>query len=541
MLIGRAIEVADTGTAEGYARRQIEIDNLRESGHRQLMETLALSGRRTEVLAHYDTLRLLLEKELGAEPSAETIELYERVLGDRLASGRRLTADSRRQLVDRGTEVVKKPKLPAFLKEMSAEERAPLVFVGRERELSWLDNQFSLVLQNQGGVAFVSGDAGSGKSTLLRAFARQASVANPDMLVAWGACNAFSGSGDPYLPFRDILNALTGDVEGPWSAGTLTREQAQALWLAMPEVIQAILEHGPDLLDTFIPRTALANRISDSDTAGNTLQTQLQQGMNNNKTPSGELEQPQLFEQLSNVLHRLAKDHPLLLLLDDLQWADSGSINLLFHLGRRMAGGRILVVGSYRPEEISAGRNDKQHPLQPILDEFKRIFGDVWLDLNQASSREFVDAFLDSENNRLGEEFRKTLFGRTQGHPLFTVELLRDLQERGDLIQDDEGYWIAGPELNWESLPARIEGVIAARIGRLEDELREILNVAAVEGETFTAQVVARIQQLQERGLLRTLSQELEKRHRLVYERSTQQVDQRLLSRYRFAHALFQR
>jgi ABC-type oligopeptide transport system substrate-binding subunit/DNA-binding SARP family transcriptional activator len=540
MLTGQAIETADYETAGSYARRQIEIDNLRESGHRQLMESLALSGRRTEALAHYDNFRLLLERELAAEPSLETVELYERILADKLAVSRQPTADSRRQLPVRDTELAKKSKLPSFFQEGAAAEQVPFVFVSRESELNWLDEQFSFALQGQGKVAFISGDAGSGKSTLLRVFARQASVAHPDMLVAWGSCNAFSGSGDPYLPFCDILNTLTGDVEGFWSAGTLTREQAQVLWLAMPEVTQALLDHGPDLLDTFIPSTALVKRISELGPVANTLQSRLQQQTAKGKTASSELEQPQLFEQLSNVMHELAKDHPLLLLIDDLQWVDSGSINLLFHLGRRLASRRILVVGSYRPEEVSAGRNDKQHPLQPILDEFKRIFGDIWLDLNQASSRDFVDAFLDSENNRLDEDFREILFSRTEGHPLFTIELLRDLQERGDLMQDEDGYWIAGPELDWESLPARVEGVIAARIDRLEDELREILNVAAVEGEDFTAQVIARIQQLQERQLLKTLSVELDRRYRLIRERVERKLGSNLLSRYKFAHVLFQ-
>lgn len=85
-----------------------------------------------------------------------------------------------------------------------------------------------------------------------------------------------------------------------------------------------------------------------------------------------------------------------------------------------------------------------------------------------------------------------------------------------------------------------MEGAIAARIGRLEEELRDILAVAAVEGEAFTAQVVARVQEIQERRLLRTLSRKLEKRHRLVRERSAVKIGRLLLSRYRFTHVLFQ-
>ncbi|MGD2159328.1 MAG: tetratricopeptide repeat protein, partial [Anaerolineales bacterium] len=126
-------------------------------------------------------------------------------------------------------------------------------------------------------------------------------------------------------------------------------------------------------------------------------------------------------------------------------------------------------------------------------------------------------------------------------HALFTIELLRTMQERGDLVQDDAGRWVQGPSLNWEALPARVEAVIAERIGRLEADLRELLSVASVEGEDFTAQVVARVQEIKERHLLRELSQELEKRHRLIREQGELQVDGHLLSRYRFVHQLYQR
>jgi tetratricopeptide (TPR) repeat protein len=132
------------------------------------------------------------------------------------------------------------------------------------------------------------------------------------------------------------------------------------------------------------------------------------------------------------------------------------------------------------------------------------------------------------------------LFDHTGGHPLFTVELLRAMQARGDLIQDDAGYWTEGTVLDWEALPARVEGVIEERVSRLEPELREILSVASVEGEDFTAQVVAEVQEVSERQLFRALSQELQKRHRLVREQGAVPVGQKRLSRYRFAHALFQ-
>jgi predicted ATPase len=144
------------------------------------------------------------------------------------------------------------------------------------------------------------------------------------------------------------------------------------------------------------------------------------------------------------VLHRLAEKHPLLITLDDLQWIDEGSLGLLFHLGRRLAGSRILIVGAHRPDELLGERDGEPHPLMQVLYEFRRIYGDVMIDLaryDQIEGRAFVDAFLDTEPNRLDAAFRQALFHKTGGHPLFTVELLREMQSRGDLAQDEAGMW----------------------------------------------------------------------------------------------------
>jgi len=431
-------------------------------------------------------------------------------------------------------------RLPGYLNDETTEEVLP-VFVGREGELDRLDVALDRILEGQGSVFFVAGDAGSGKTALMDAYARQAHEKVPNLLIARGTCNAITGAGDPYLPFRTTLRALTGDVESQWEAGTITGDQARNLWQSLPLVSRSIVEHGPDLVDTFVPGSGLISRTATAMPAGGDLLKRLQEVVEREKPVLGELVQLQLFQQYTEVLREVAQERPVLLTLDDLQWADSGSINLLFHLGRELTGGRILVLAAYRPEEVALGRTGSRHPLAPVLDEFKRSFGDIWIDLNQAKNDSFVEDFVNSEPNRLGVEFRRMLFRHTGGHALFTVELLRDLQERGDLRQDEVGQWIESPSLAWESLPARVEGVIEARIDRLEEELREILTVAAVEGQEFTAQVVARVQQIQERRLLRSLSQELAKRHQLVKKRQGFHIGEKLLSRYRFAHNLFQR
>jgi len=443
-------------------------------------------------------------------------------------------------------EVESRLRPPVFLgadAETQREEVPRPVFVARERELERLDEFLQMALRGEGRVVFVTGGPGRGKTALIDEFARRAMEAHPDLLVASGNSNAYSGVGDPYLPFRDIMGLLTGDVEARWTAGTITREHAWRLWAGLPLAAQALMNHGPHLIDVFFPGPALLSRATTAAPEGAPWLGQLRAYVERQRVSSTGLEQSHLFQQFTNVLYTLAEQRPLLLVLDDLQWADSASIGLLFHLGRRLKGGRILIACAYRPEEVALDRDGERHPLEKALAEFKRRFGDVWVDLGQVEEREgreFVDAFLESEPNRLGEGFRRALFQHTGGHPLFTIELLLGMQERGDLVQDKHGRWVAGPALDWETLPARVEGVIEERVGRLEEELRDTLSVASVEGEEFTAQAVARVQEISERQLLRALSQELEKRHRLVREHGELVVAHQRLSRYRFAHALFQ-
>jgi tetratricopeptide (TPR) repeat protein len=174
------------------------------------------------------------------------------------------------------------------------------------------------------------------------------------------------------------------------------------------------------------------------------------------------------------------------------------------------------------------------------MHEFQRKFGDICIDLARADGRLFVEQYLDSEPNRLSPGFRETLYRQTKGHPLFTVELLHGMQERGDLVQDSEGLWLEGPALDWETLPTRVEAVIAERIGRLDGPSQQAMRVASIEGETFTAEVVARVQSVDVGEIVACLSGELERRHRLIRAQEIQRLGLRRLSRYRFRHILFQ-
>ncbi|UCH61218.1 MAG: hypothetical protein JSV61_06980 [Anaerolineales bacterium] len=181
--------------------------------------------------------------------------------------------------------------------------------------------------------------------------------------------------------------------------------------------------------------------------------------------------------------------------------------------------------------------------MKKILAEFKAQMGDILLDLDnigESERREFLDRFLDTEQNNLGSVFRQKLFERTRGHPLYTIEMLRCMQDQGQLCKDPDGFWIERENLKWEFMPIRVEGVIEERISHLDANLQEILSVASVEGLQFSTQVIAGVLGISEEHLSRRLGQELANRYRLVVEKEGFRLNGSFLTQFRFAHPLIQ-
>ncbi len=514
--------------AVAVARRWAELAPWQEAAHQRVMRLLALSGHRSEALAYYETCVRLLRDEIGVEPRPGTRSLVEDIRAGRM---RALTPAASLRPLD--------------LPPTHAQGARP-PFVGRAEQLAELDRCLA-ALAGEGQIIFVAGEAGSGKTALLRQFARASSARHPDLLAAWGQSNAFASSGDPYLPFRQAIGALVGGARAGYELGLLDETQAQRLWAALPLAVDALVGYAPDLIDGFLSGPDLLARAGaaaegDPDWLAALRSTvSLRTAVQNGKS-SAALNRRQLQEQAVAFLRSLSMRRLLLLLLDDLHWADADSVSLLFHLAQSLAGLHVLVVAAYRQEDVDIGRDGGVHPLKILLAECKRLSGKAPLNLNrldEATRRDFVERLVDSERNQLDAGFRQALFDHTEGHALFTVEMMHEFAARGDIVWQEGQGWVQQRPPDWSAAPARAAGMIEARLARLTPDLYELLAVASVEGETFSAQTLAQALDRNLGEVAGRLSHELDHAHRLVAEAGSTTVAGKRADCFRFRHSLF--
>ena len=228
-----------------------------------------------------------------------------------------------------------------------------------------------------------------------------------------------------------------------------------------------------------------------------------------------------------------------MLTLDNLQWADASTIALLFHLAQRLAHSRVLIVGAYRPGALALAQAEQSHSLTTVVQELRQQPGTVVIDLDQADGRRFIDALLDRDPNRFDEQFRENLVRHTEGHALFTVELLHMLRETGCLTQDRDGCWQVEGEVNWDAQPPHVEALIRQRVDLLSPADRALLNAACVEGDEFTAEIAAAISGIDPRSAIERLSGDLTTKHRMVCATRVRHLRGASFACYRFRHHRF--
>jgi transcriptional regulator with XRE-family HTH domain len=287
-----------------------------------------------------DLTRDALARRVGCSPSAvKKIERDERrpsrTMAHRLADALRLPPDQHdrflaaalgesppERLARTEPDHELGPAPPWLVRSPSAEIGR---VVGRDSELAWLQSHLSAVLGGRSRVVFVVGEAGVGKTALLRAFADRASREVPDLVVARGAGTAVGALGDPYFPIRDAFRMLVAGRHAPLQADQLTRRQAQRLWEFSAVVAETIVEFGPRLLHVLVPVDTISERL----------------GMTVPAPAPTDASPMELADEITMVLRALAERRPLLLVLDDMQWSDTASAELLFHLVRTLADAQI--------------------------------------------------------------------------------------------------------------------------------------------------------------------------------------------------------
>jgi oligopeptide transport system substrate-binding protein len=320
---------------------------------------------------------------------------------------------------------------------------------------------------------------------------------------------------------------LIADRQPPLQADQLAGEQAQRLWDFAATVARSVVDSGPRLLDVLVSAETVSERL----------------GMGLAAPAIAGAVQSDVSDEVTRVLQALSERRPLLVMLDDMQWVDTASAELLFHLTRALTDARVLVVCAYRGSEVAGASSQAAAVLRKSALESGRDIGESIIDLDAidvAAERELCNALLDLEVPYVDQSLREVLYRRTRGHPLLVLETVRELKARGDLVRVTTDSWVARRGVNWDRIPARVAAVVEQRLDRLSPEERALLTAAAVEGEYFTAEVAARVAGVEEWDAHRLLAERLNRLHGLVREDTVERSGGRSVTRYRFGHAQFQ-
>jgi predicted ATPase/DNA-binding winged helix-turn-helix (wHTH) protein len=329
------------------------------------------------------------------------------------------------------------------------------IVVGREQELAELQHCYAQVLKGYRRVVFVAGEAGIGKSTFAQTFI-DAIAQESRPRIGHGQCIEQFGSGEPYMPVLEALSRLSRESGGERVIATLIK--FAPTWLAqMPELL------------THEERARLQ-----SETQGVTQQ--------------------RMLREMTQALGSLAEAEPLVLLLEDLQWSDVSTIELVSAIARRSEAARLLIIGTYRPVEILA----RDHPLRTVKQELQLHHYCEELRLRLLSTAEVQDYLarrLTTDAPRQFPTLAPVIHARTDGNPLFMVNMV-------DYLLLDTGLRLNSREVSEAELAEQlrmhrleslssIRHMIECNLERLRPEEQAVLEGASVAGAEFSAALVA--------------------------------------------------
>ncbi len=398
-----------------YAMRLLQANPLRESSHRIYMEALYFNGLRAEALRHYETMRELFWRELRVRPMPQTIELYRQIKMGTLP----------RDIPLLFTETQQVSHVLTAMNQISQS------FVARRNELAQLDEALAQAIGGRGRVVLIEGEMGIGKTRLLHTWqeARRHLVLN-----FAGTCEmAEWGRGGAAL--WQALRFGRLHINWQWFPGSLP-------WLS---TVRYLIE-APNL-----------------PTALDTVLTSL--------TPT------QILEMLNQFWLTLVSrtQQPVVLLLDDLHWADEITWRVLAFLGHRSGQLPLLIVGTVQSGQMQnyarqiAGDLRRQRRLTEVH---------LW-PLSPADTTRLVRLLLPGAN--LSGEFARRVYRLTEGNPFFVTELVRAVADNPEQLLDGRYQW-----------PRSVTTVIQARLNRLTAESRALLAQAAKLGRRFTYEALVK-------------------------------------------------
>ena len=465
LVLGRQAELV--GELEALIGR----NPLRERLRAQLMLALYRCDRQSEALHAYQEARRLMVEELGLEPGRRLRDLEQAILRQDAS-------------LDLGPPPAVAPE-PAHVDRLAPAHARGSVFVGREGELAALLRALDDALAGRGRLVAIGGEPGIGKSRLAEELASRASDSGGKVL--WGRCWE-AGGAPPYWPWVQAIRSYVHE-----SDPVRLRSELGARAAEVADVVADIRELLPDL------------------------------------GPSPELDDPQtarfrLFDAIATFLTSVSRTQPVVLAIDDLHWADEGSLRLLEFVARELAGARLLLIGTYRDVELS-----RRHPLSQTLAELtrERLFERIML---RGLSREDVGRFVEATcGTSPPAELVGAVHAQTEGNPLFVTEVVRLLTQEGELTPER----LSGGE-SWSiRIPEGVREVIGRRLDRLSNRCNETLAVASVIGREFGLDQLDRlVEDLAEDRLLALLEEALSAR---VIEELPDAV-----GRYQFTHTLIQ-
>jgi len=355
------------------------------------------------------------------------------------------------------------------------------VLIGRDAPLSTVLHTLDRAGSAQGSTLLISGEAGIGKSRLVRAMVERARAR--DFVALQGACFEADRS-LPYAPILDLVRVLA-TTASPTLAAHYFAPAATELVTLFPEL--------RGIFTDTTPREAL-----DPDE-----------------------ERRQLFHSFSDAVHALGKVQPLLIVIEDVHWSDDTTLDLVFHLARRIGTQPIALVLTFRSDEVGTR-------LAKLLADFDRArcASEVALrPLAVAEVSEMLQAIFGS-HVALGSAFVDGLHSLTEGNPFFVEEMLKALLVAGDLART-QGVWRVRP-LEQVRVPRTATEAVGRRLASLSEAARRVASVAAVAGRRFDFALLQSLTQRGESELLQLIKELVDAQ--LVVEESA--------DRFAFRHAL---